>query len=144
MTERVSSDHPTVRTIRATLASSPSGSHVDIPPEDTDSVPVDTVVRIVLDGDEHFAQVDLPLGGEGRRIHGVYETPDRARERSADGDLLPGWIEDHDVRTGGSVLFDVIEPDFLYGMRAPGETAVYEARSPPSDSLRSIAEDLEK
>lgn len=140
MVERVSSDHPTVETIRGTLEETPSGTQVTVPAADLP----ESVVRVVLEGAELFALPERPLAGEGRTIRGVYETPDGARAGGPDGDRLPAWIEETDVRVGGSVLVDVVEPSFLYGFRAPGETAVYEAREPPADSLQSIAESLEE
>ncbi|WP_265108993.1 DUF7112 family protein [Halosolutus halophilus] len=143
MADRVSSDHPSVRTVRATCAETPTGRRLDIPTDDRDAFPTDEVVRVVLDGDELFARVERALTGDDLSIPGVYETPDLARDPSGGTDRLSAWIDDYDVPAGGSVLVDVVEPDFLYGLRAPGESAYYDAREPPSDSLSSIAENLE-
>ncbi|MFC6719381.1 hypothetical protein ACFQGT_03700 [Natrialbaceae archaeon GCM10025810] len=143
MADRISSDHPSVRTVRATLAETPSGVRVEIPADERDAVPLEEVVRIVLDGTERFARPERALTGDEGIVPGVYETPDGARDPAAGTDALPEWIDESDVRRGGSVLLDVVEPDFLYGLRAPGETAYYDAREPPSDSLARIAKDLE-
>ncbi|WP_254766628.1 DUF7112 family protein [Salinilacihabitans rarus] len=143
MADRVSSDHPSVETVRATLAETATGIRVDLPGDEQEAFPADEVVRVVLDGDERFARVERALTGEELSIPGVYDTPDFAREPREGTDRLPGWVDDNGVRTGGSVLVDVVEPEFLYGLRAPGETAYYDAREPPADSLAEIAKDLE-
>lgn len=144
MGDRVSSDHPSVRTVRATLTETATGVRLEIPATDRDAVPTEEVVRVVLDGDELFARPERALTGDDVSIPGVYDSPRFARSPGDGEDRLPSWVDDHDVRAGGSVLVDVVEPAFLYGLRAPGETAVYEAREPPTDSLASIAEDLEE
>lgn len=143
MADRVSSDHPSVDTVRATLAETATGVRLEIPADEREAFPAGEVVRVVLDGDERFARVERALTGDELTIPGVYDSPTFARDPREGEDRLPGWVDDHGVRTGGSVFVDVVEPAFLYGLRSPGETAVYEAREPPSDSLASIAEDLE-
>ncbi len=143
MADRVSSDHPSVQTVRATLTETATGVRLEIPAADREAFPVDEVVRLVLDGDELFARVERALTGDDVSIPGVYDAPRFARDPREGEDRLSAWVDDHDVRTGGSVHVDVVEPEFLYGLRAPGETAVYEAREPPNDSLASIAEDVE-
>ncbi|MFC4542669.1 hypothetical protein ACFO5R_12130 [Halosolutus amylolyticus] len=144
MADRVSSDHPSVRTIRATCAETPSGRRLEIPSDERDAFPTDEVVRIVLDGDELFARVERALTGDDLSIPGVYETPDGARDPGGGSDRLSAWIDDHDVTAGGSILVDIVEPEFLYGLRGPGESVYYDAREPPSDSLSSIAKDIEE
>ncbi|MCU4743787.1 hypothetical protein OB955_16300 [Halobacteria archaeon AArc-m2/3/4] len=144
MADRISSDHSSVQTVRATLAETTTGVRLEVPAENRDQIPVDEVVRVVLDGDELFAMPERQLGGEDVHIPGVYETPDIARDPRQGTDRLSAWRADENVRLGGSVLLDVVEPDFLYGVRSPGQTAFYDAREPPSDSLASIAKDLEE
>ncbi|AEH38148.1 DUF7112 family protein [Halopiger xanaduensis] len=143
MADRVSSDHPSVQTVRATCTETATGAYVAIPDDDSDAFPTDEVVRIVLDGDELFAKLDRPLAEDGVSIPGVYETPDGARDPSSGTDRLPAWLDDHGISAGGSVLVDIVEPDFLYGLREPGATAYYDAHEPPSDSLSEIAKNLE-
>ncbi|WP_247002743.1 DUF7112 family protein [Halosolutus gelatinilyticus] len=144
MADRISSDHPSVRTVRATLSKTATGVRLDVPSDDRDAFPVDDVVRVVLDGDERFATTQRALTGDELSIHGVYDTPDVARDPSGGENRLAEWLADRDVQTGGSVLIDVVEPEFLYGLRAPGETAYYDAYEPPSDSLSSIAKNLDE
>lgn len=143
MVDRIASDHPSVQTVRATCTATATGVSIELLGEDGDAFPVDDVVRIVLDGDELFARIERALTGEELSIPGIYETPDHARDPSGGTDRLPDWIDDHDVPTGGSVLVDVVEPDFLYGLREPGATAYYDAYEPPSDSLSDIAQNLQ-
>lgn len=143
MADRVSSDHPSVQTVRATLTETTTGVRLEIPPEDREAFPLEEVVRIILNGTERFARVERALTGEDAFIAGVFDSPGLAREPRGGEDRLSAWVDDNDVRVGGSVLVDVVEPEFLYGLREPGETAVYEAKEPPSDSLASIAESLE-
>ena len=52
-------------------------------------------------------------------------------------------MEGRDLGFGRSVLVDVVEASEVYGLRVPGDEAVYEVARGPADSLRSIAEDLE-
>ena len=144
MGDRIASDHPSVHTVRTTLESTATGHRVAIPPEDRDRFPVDEVVRVVLEGTEQYARVDRALTGDGRSISGVYDSPRFARDPREGVDRLAAWIDETGARVGGSVLVDVVEPDFLYGIRAPGESTVYEATEPPSESLASIAESLEE
>lgn len=143
MADRVSSDHPSVRTVRSTRTETATGSKLDIPAEDRDAFAPDEVVRIVLDGTEQFARIERALTGEELSVPGVYDTPELARNPGEGTDRLAEWIDDHDIRSGGSVLIDVVESEFLYGLREPGETNFYDAREPPSGSLSDIAKDLE-
>ncbi|MFC7214767.1 hypothetical protein ACFQO4_11850 [Saliphagus sp. GCM10025334] len=145
MPDRISSDNPSVKTVRATLAETATGVRIEIPGDETGHFPdqAGEVVRFVLEGTEHFGRVDRGLTGDELIVPGLYETPDQARDPRDGVDALPDWIDDHGARRGGSVLLDVVEPDFLYGVRAPGETAVYEAHEPPSASLQDIAKGLE-
>jgi len=76
-------------------------------------------------------------------IPGVYETPDEARDPSGATDRLSGGPPKTIFRRGLGAG-RVVESEFLYGLRAPGETTYYDdAREPPSDSLSEIAKDLE-
>ncbi|SEW15370.1 DUF7112 family protein [Natrinema salifodinae] len=143
MADRIASDHPSVQTVRSSCTETATGVKLEIPADDRDAFPTDEVVRVVLDGDELFARIDRALTGDDLAIPGVYETPDQARDPSGATDRLTEWIDDHDVPVDGSVLIDIVEPEFLYGLRAPGETAYYDAREPPTESLSDIAEQFE-
>ena len=143
MGDRIASDHPSVRTVRATCAETATGVRLEVPADERDAFPTDEVVRIVLADEELFGRVERALTGDDLSIPGIYATPDAAREPGGATDRLLEWIDDNGVSAGGSVLIDVIEPEFLYGIRSPGETVYYDAHEPPSSSLSDIAKDLE-
>ncbi|SER19949.1 DUF7112 family protein [Natrinema salaciae] len=143
MSDRIASDHPSVDTVRSTCSETATGVKLEVPADDRELFPTDEVVRVVLNGEELFARVERALTGDALSIPGIYETPGQARDPSGATDRLTAWTDEHDVPAGGSVLIDVVEPEFLYGCRAPGETAYYDAREPPTDSLSEIAKDLE-
>lgn len=143
MADRVSSDHPSVETVRSTCTETATGVRLEIPDDDHDLFPLDDVVRVVLDGDQRFARVERALTGADRWVRGVYDRPADARDPSGATDRLAPWIDDHGIRAGGSVLIDVVEPEFLYGLREPGATAYYDAYEPPNEGLRDIARNLD-
>ncbi|SFS45422.1 DUF7112 family protein [Halostagnicola kamekurae] len=143
MADRLSSDHPSIRTVRATLSETTTGVRLEIPGEERDAFAVDELVRITLEGTERFARVERALTGDELTIEGVYETADGARDPRAGTDVLPEWCDEHTRRDGGSVLIDVIEPEFAYGIRGPGETTFYDASEPPKSSLSDIASDID-
>lgn len=138
MTDRVPSDHPTVETVRATLERrGRTRSRLSLP--DDDRFPLD-IVRLVLDGDTSHARIESNRAGP--EINGAYDNARLARERTGD-DRLEEWRAESDIDYGRSVLVDVVEPGFLYGVREPGERAVYEAVESPDESLAAIARDLD-
>ncbi|MFD1644108.1 DUF7112 family protein [Haloarchaeobius litoreus] len=143
MADRVSSD--AVPTVRAKLAKHGATGRLklELPADETDRFPVDEVVRVVLDGEQQFARIESSLTGEELLISGVFETPSAARNPGEGENHLTGWCEDNGRSAGGSVLVDVIEDGFQYGLRAPGGRAVYDALEQPDGSLASIASDLE-
>ncbi|MFC3960166.1 DUF7112 family protein [Halovivax cerinus] len=144
MADRIPSDHPSVETLRTTCVATATGHRLELPAEESATVPADDVVRLVLDGEERSARVDRAIDGDTRSITGVYETPRYARNPGEGTNLLERWLDDNGVDDGSSALLDVVEPNFYYGLRTPGESAVYAAKEPPSDSLASIAEDLDE
>jgi hypothetical protein len=106
------------------------------------TVPTGEVVRLVLDGTTRHCRFES-FGG-GVRATGAFDTPDLARSPGDGENLLRAWIEDRGLSMGRTVHLDVIEAGFAYGLRAPGESAVYDApASAPDDSLASIAEELD-
>lgn len=104
-------------------------------------LPVDKVVRIVLDGSEYRTQPRRPFQDEGIEIRGVYDSARNARESQATDTHLRRWIDTNGLEAGRTVHLDVVVTEFRYGLRTPGEDAVYNA-SEPDSSLRNIAEDL--
>ena len=138
MTDRIPSDHPTVETVRATLSRrGRTRSRLSLP--DDDRFPLEPV-RLVLDGDISHARIESNRAGIG--IDGAYDNARLARENTGT-DRLEEWRASTGIEYGRSVLVDVVEPGFLYGVREPGERAVYTAVESPDESLAAIARDLD-
>lgn len=150
MPDRVPSDHPSVDTVEATVerVGRTDRPRISIPDDAADSMGVEpgAVVRVVLDGSRRFARLQRPVTGDGLVLPGAYETPDAARDPggndTAGDNRLPAWCEAAGLSPGRSVLVDVVEPGYLYGLRAPGERAVYEATGSPDSGLADIAESV--
>jgi hypothetical protein len=143
MTQRVSSD--TTETVRATLAQAgaTNRANIEVPADDEDAFPADEIVRIVMDDSEYRARIERPLTGDGRLIRGVYDTPRLARNPGEGENRLTEWFADSNRSFGQSVLIDVVEEGFKYGIREPGSRAVYEASEAPNGSLADIAQQVE-
>lgn len=143
MPARVPSDHPSVETVRATLvrAGRTDRPRIAVPAERADLFPAGEVARLVVDGTTRFTPVERPVSGDGLELRGAFETPDGAREPGDGTDHLPAWRESAGVAFGGSVLVDVVDEGFRYGLRAPGERVVYEGDGGDGD-LRDLARDL--
>jgi hypothetical protein len=124
--------------VRVTLARrGRTRSRLSLP--DTDQFPL-TSVRLVLDGETSHARIET--GREGPAITGAYDNARLARERSGT-DRLEAWRRSAEIDYGRSVLVDVVEPGFLYGVREPGGRAVYEAVESPDEGLAAIARDID-
>jgi len=141
VTDRIAHDHPTVETVRAEAARAGRTDRLKLVLPDDERLFPETVARVVLDGDTRHARIERGLGGD-RELRAVRDNPRLARE--AEGpNRLPGWLDDAGLTAGRSVLVDVVDPGTLYGLRAPGERAVYTPVETPEDSLADIARDLE-
>ncbi|MFC4448694.1 DUF7112 family protein [Halorussus aquaticus] len=146
MADRISSDHSSLTTVRATLVRSGGLDRpkVEIPADHADDrFPDGELVRVVADDTEYRARIESPLTDDGREIRGLYESPTLARNPEDGENHLSTWAEGTGVEFGQSVLVDVIEPGFKYGLREPGERTFYEATESPEESLSDIAEQLD-
>jgi len=143
MADRVASDHDSITTVRATLARRGSTSRpaIELPDEQADAFPAGEVVRLVVDGAERHAKIEEYAGD--RSIPGAYDAPSMARDPGSASNRLVEWADDAGLELGQSVLVDVIEEGFKYGVREPGERVFYDATEAPDDSLASIAQQLE-
>lgn len=143
MADRVASDHDTITTVRATLARRGSTSRpaIELPDERADAFPPGEVVRLVVDGSERHARIEEYAGD--RSIPGAYDAPSIARDPGSASNRLVEWADDAGLELGQSVLVDVVEEGYKYGVRKPGERVFYDATESPDDSLASIAEQLE-
>ncbi|UWG47670.1 Uncharacterized protein HSRCO_1387 [Halanaeroarchaeum sp. HSR-CO] len=143
MPDRVAHDHPTVETLDGTLARYGATHRSEIRLPSNDAIPVDEVLRVVLDGVEYRAEIAARSNGDPV-IRGAYETPRQARNPGAATDHLDPWVEDRDLAFGRTVHVDVVDAGHKVGLRAPGESATYTVVEPPKDSLAAIAKDLEE
>lgn len=145
MAQRVASDHASVTTIDATLAASGAAGSpcIEIPADSTDRFTPDEVVRLVLDDHEYRAHVQYPLSGDGLRITGAFDTPRLARNPGEGENRLREWYDEGDLDFGRTVHLDIVEDGFLYGLRRPGERAVYEVKEKPDEGLAAIADGLD-
>ena len=139
MTDRIPHDHSSVSTYRATLARAGRTDRSKIVlPEDL-TVP-EGPIRIVLDGRTYYTLLDVDFD-DVPEVRGIYDNARMAREREGEN-RLGAWVDEKGLEFGRSVHVDVVESDLL-GVRAPGETAVYDATPAPDDSLADIARDLD-
>jgi hypothetical protein len=97
-------------------------------------------VALVLGGDTRHARVDADA--DGRLIRGAFDNRRLARSDGEGENRLVEWVAGQGLEPGRSVEFDVVVAGERYGVRAPGERAVYEVVRGPDDSLTAIAEDL--
>lgn len=143
MGNRVSSEHSSITTLRATVVRRGRTRRPELRVSSTarPDLPTDDIIRLVIDEEEKFAPVESRSDGVG--ILGAYDTPERAREPGSAENRLKAWLNTVGISFGQSVLVDGVVPEFRYGVREPGSTAIYDARKPPSQLLQSIANNLE-
>lgn len=141
MTDRIAHDHPTVETVRAEAARAGRTDRLKIVLPDEEALFPECVARVVLDDDTRHARIERGLDGR-RELRTVRDNPRLAREAEG-SNRLPEWLEDAGLSAGRSVLVDVVDPGTLYGLRSPGERALYTPVEAPGDSLADIARNLE-
>jgi len=152
---RVPSDDEGVASIRASLARSGGTRRpcVRLPDDDALAGRVESgtcesldlsdgdIVRLVFDREERYALVRAD--GRGRLIRGAYDNRRLAREPGEGDNRLVAWLDANDRESGQSVVLDVVVPGELYGLRIPGERAIYDANRGPRSSLSDIARNLD-
>jgi len=99
------------------------------------------VVRIEADRTTYHAPVEVSLDGD-LEVRGLYDNPRMARQRDGDNHLAE-WVEAAGLEPGRTALVDIVVDGEQYGLRAPGEDAVYRVVEAPDDDLASIAEDVD-
>ena len=140
MPDSVPSDHDSVVTRRAKMVRSGGTRRPCLRlPDDVDVAGGD-LIRLVLDGSTRHARVEADA--TGRLVRGAFDNRRLARSGGDGTNRLVEWADAHDRGPGSAVELDEVEAGFLYGLRVPGERAVYEATESPDDSLASIAESL--
>lgn len=113
-------------------------------PNDPELFP-EAVVHIVLDGQRYHARIDRNYD-DTPEIRSVRDNARLAREgegEAASENRLHEWFAASDLEFGRSIHVDVVEPNHLYGLRLPGEQAIYTDIPKPNGSLSDIANDLE-
>jgi hypothetical protein len=137
--DRISHDHASVETHRAKLERAGRTSRPKLVlPDDVSAL--DRPVRLVLDGTTYHATIEEAVDGTVE-VRGAYDNARMAREREGENHLV-AWAEGKGLDFGRSVHVDRVDDDF-YGVRAPGERAVYSPTDSPSESLSDIANDLD-
>lgn len=128
-----------VETVRATIVESGALDRpkVSVP----DGTMPEGVVRVDADGTTYHAAVAVDFDGD-LELRGLYDNARMARERDGENRLRE-WVDDQGLAPGRTVLVDVIVEGEQYGLRAPGDSAVYRVVESPDDDLASIAEDVD-
>lgn len=142
MPDSVSSD--AVDSVRATLARAGRTDRpkVTIPDDARDRFPAGTVVRLVLDGTTRHARVERALD-DSLELRGAYANARQATEGDGENHLL-GWADDHGLDFGRTVHLDVVVEGEIYGLRAPGGSAIYAVPESTDSTLADIAEEVEE
>lgn len=141
MSERVSSDHPSVSTVRAEISRNGGTTRPCLRLPSDLSLSGGDVVHLSLDGQRYHAAVVEDV--EGFVVRGAYDNKRLARNPGEGENRLVEWTERTGRTPGSSVEVDEVEPGFFYGVRVPGKHTVYDVPKKPKDSLASIAEQLE-
>jgi hypothetical protein len=128
-----------IETVRATIVESGSLDRpkVSVP----DGTMPEGVVRVDADGATYHAPVAVGFDGD-LEVRGLYDNARMARERDGENRLRE-WVDDQGLAPGRTVLVDVVVEGEQYGLRAPGDSAVYRVVESPDDDLASIAEDVD-
>jgi hypothetical protein len=142
MTDRVTDDG--VASLAGTLARAGATRRLELRiPDSGHEFPTDDVVRVVLDGSEYRARVAATADGTPA-FRGAYDTPSQARDPGSGENRLAEWVDSKGLDAGRSVHVDVVEPEFKYGVRAPGESATYQSTGTPDSTLSAIADSLDE
>ncbi|WP_255151353.1 DUF7112 family protein [Halorarius halobius] len=142
MPDSVSSD--AVDTVRATLARAGRTDRpkVTLPDDARDRFPTDEVVRVALDGRTRYARIERALD-DTLELRGAYANARQAREADGENHLLD-WVDATGLDFERTVHVDVVDEGSMYGLRAPGERAVYTVPDETDESLSDIARQVEE
>jgi len=142
MSTRLPSDSEAVDTDRAELIRLGSARRqgIRLPDAAGDELAAGDAIRLVFDGTEYHAVVAEDT--RGLVIRGAYDNKRLARSTGDGENRLAEWLRELGRQSGNSVAFDTVVDGEQYGLRAPGERAIYTVTQGPRSSLASIAEDL--
>lgn len=141
MPTRLPSDHASVRTERAEVTRSGGTSRPCLRLPDSLALESGDVLRLVLDGDEYHARVQVDSSGP--LLRGAYDLRSEAKAPGRAENRLVEWLAEHDREPGDALDLDELEARDRYGLRLPGERVVYKDTSSPGGSLQDIANDLD-
>jgi hypothetical protein len=141
MSERVTHDHPTIETVEATLHRQGGTTRPEIRVAEELDVETGELVRVVLDESEYRVPIEKSPDGKPVFRH-ANSSPRLARNPDGAENALVQWVEHRELSFGRTVSVDIVETGFKYGLRGPGESAVY-AGGKPTDSLADIAKNLD-
>jgi len=99
------------------------------------------VVRVDAGRSTYHAPPEVGLDGD-LELRGLNDNARMARDRDGQNHL-DTWVADEGLEAGRTVLLDVVVEGTQYGLRAPGEDAVYRVVERPDDDLAAIAEDVD-
>ncbi|TQQ82696.1 hypothetical protein EGH24_04405 [Halonotius terrestris] len=106
-----------------------------------DAVSAGDRLTLVIDGSEYYTVV--AGDSDGLVVHGAYDNRRLAKTTGEGTNRLGEWLAELGREADNSVVCDEIAAGERYGLRAPGDRAVYTVQQEPRDSLQSIAEDLD-
>lgn len=141
MSDRVRHDGATVETVDGRLVRRGRSGRMAVELPADVALSAGSVVRLVLSETEYKTVPQTPLNGSGFEIRGAFDTADAAQDPGSARNHLAEWINANGLDPGRTVHLDIVTEEFRYGLRAPGEEAIYPAGT-PNTSLRDIAEDL--
>lgn len=142
MSERLPSDSPAITTHRAEITRLGGTRRRCLRLPDPVALADGDRIRLVIDGETTHAVV--AEDARGLLVRGAFDNRRLARTPNEGTNRLDAWLRTLDREPGGSVELDVVVAGAQYGLRAPGDRAVYAVRTSPRDSLASIAEGLDR
>ncbi len=143
MSERLPSDSDAIVTHRAELIRL-GGTRTQclrLPDAVGDDIDEGDRLTLIFGGDEYYSLVESDA--RGQVVRGAFDNRRLARTPTEGTNRLGQWLRELRRETGNSVEIDVVVAGEQYGLRAPGERAVYTVKQGPRDSLASIAEQLD-
>jgi hypothetical protein len=139
--DRLPSDHDAVESRRGELTQVGRTDRPQVElPRDLSVAPGE-MIRVALDGTGYSTEVAETLAGTPVIRH-VADNDRLARERAGTNQLAE-WVRTADVTIGNAVTVDVVTEGYMYGIRTPGQRAVYTATEQPDSSLADIAAELD-
>jgi len=99
------------------------------------------IVRVIVNRQTRYARIEAD--SRGRVLRGLFDNRRLARTPGEGGDRLREWLGEHDREEGDVLLLDVVVSGDAYGLRLPGDRAVYDVDADPRGSLADIARDLD-